>query len=89
MPQGIEPPHPSSYRQRSYRRLPDLKSCSFEVRVEESDLWISGVKLDIESGVNLFLITLGYRENSIAPIHTGSPGGIMSLKMNRNSTRVG
>ena len=48
MPQGIEPPHPSSYRQRSYRRLPDLKSCSFEVRVEESDLWISGVKLDIE-----------------------------------------
>jgi multicomponent Na+:H+ antiporter subunit C len=33
----------------------------------------------IESGVNLFLITLGYRENSIAPIYTSSPGGIMSL----------
>ncbi|MBN2602789.1 MAG: cation:proton antiporter subunit C [Candidatus Thermoplasmatota archaeon] len=33
----------------------------------------------IESGVNLFLITLGYREGSIAPIYTSSPGGIMSL----------
>ena len=33
----------------------------------------------IQSGVNLFLITLGYRENSIAPIFTSSPGGIMSL----------
>ncbi|MCD6399812.1 cation:proton antiporter subunit C [candidate division WOR-3 bacterium] len=32
----------------------------------------------IENGVNLFLITLGYRENSIAPIYTASPGGIMS-----------
>ncbi|MBN2065670.1 MAG: cation:proton antiporter subunit C [Candidatus Thermoplasmatota archaeon] len=39
---------------------------------------VIGVTL-IESGVNLFLITLGYRENSIAPIYTGSPGGIMSL----------
>jgi multicomponent Na+:H+ antiporter subunit C len=33
----------------------------------------------IQSGVNLFLITLGYREGSIAPIYTSSPGGIMSL----------
>ena len=33
----------------------------------------------IESGVNLFLITLGYREGSIAPIYTSSPGGLMSL----------
>ena len=33
----------------------------------------------IESGVNLFLITLGYRGGSIAPIYTSSPGGIMSL----------
>jgi len=33
----------------------------------------------IESGVNLFLITLGYREGSIAPIYTSSPGGIMAL----------
>jgi multicomponent Na+:H+ antiporter subunit C len=33
----------------------------------------------IESGVNLFLITLGYREGSIAPIFTSSPGGVMSL----------
>jgi multicomponent Na+:H+ antiporter subunit C len=33
----------------------------------------------IECGVNLFLITLGYRENSTAPIYTSSQGGIMSL----------
>jgi len=33
----------------------------------------------IESGLNLFLITLGYREGSISPIHTSSPGGIMAL----------
>jgi multicomponent Na+:H+ antiporter subunit C len=30
----------------------------------------------IESGVNLFLITLAYREDSIAPIFTSLPGGI-------------
>jgi len=39
---------------------------------------IIGVTL-IESGVNLFLITLGYRKGSIAPIYTNSPGGIMAL----------
>ena len=39
---------------------------------------IIGITL-IESGVNLFLITLGYRKESIAPIYTSSPGGIMSL----------
>ena len=39
---------------------------------------VIGITL-IESGVNLFLITLGYREKSIAPIHTGNPEGIMSL----------
>ena len=39
---------------------------------------VIGITL-IESGVNLFLITLGYRENSIAPIYTSSPGGIMTL----------
>lgn len=33
----------------------------------------------IQSGVNLFLITLGYREGSTAPIFTSSPGGIMSM----------
>ena len=33
----------------------------------------------IESGVNLFLITLGYRKGSIAPIYTSSPGGVMAL----------
>lgn len=39
---------------------------------------IIGITL-IESGVNLFLITLGFREDSTAPIYTNSPGGIMSL----------
>jgi multicomponent Na+:H+ antiporter subunit C len=39
---------------------------------------IIGITL-IESGVNLFLITLGFRENSTAPIYTSSPGGLMSL----------
>jgi len=29
----------------------------------------------IESGVNLFLITLGYREGGVAPIYTGLPAG--------------
>lgn len=29
----------------------------------------------IESGVNLFLITLGYREGSVAPIFTNLPEG--------------
>ena len=33
----------------------------------------------IGNGVNLFLITLGYREGSVAPIYTSSPGGIMAL----------
>ena len=35
----------------------------------------------IESGVNLFLITLGYRENSLAPIYTSSPNpdGVMAM----------
>ncbi len=48
MSKGVDLPHPSSYRQRSYRRLADLESYSFAVRVEESDLWISGLKSDIE-----------------------------------------
>jgi len=39
---------------------------------------VIGITL-IESGVNLFLITLGYREGSIAPIYTSSPEGIMAL----------
>ncbi len=39
---------------------------------------IIGITL-IESGVNLFLITLSFRENSTAPIYTSSPGGTMSL----------
>jgi len=39
---------------------------------------VIGITL-IESGVNLFLITLGYREGSTAPIYTLSPGGLMSM----------
>jgi len=40
---------------------------------------VIGITL-IESGVNLFLITLGYRENSIAPIyHAGDKTSVMSL----------
>jgi len=39
---------------------------------------IIGIAL-IESGVNLFLITLGFRSDSTAPIYTSSDGGIMSL----------
>jgi len=35
---------------------------------------VIGITL-IESGVNLFLITLGYRENSVAPIFTSLPPG--------------
>lgn len=38
---------------------------------------IIGISL-IESGVNLFLITLGYREGSVAPIWTSYPGGVMA-----------
>jgi multisubunit Na+/H+ antiporter MnhC subunit len=39
---------------------------------------IIGITL-IQSGVNLFLITLGYRRGSTAPIYTSTPGGVMSL----------
>jgi multicomponent Na+:H+ antiporter subunit C len=39
---------------------------------------VIGITL-IESGVNLFLITLGFRADSTAPIYTSSPGGLMSL----------
>ena len=33
----------------------------------------------LASGVNLFLITLGYREGGVAPIYTHTPAGIMVL----------
>lgn len=36
---------------------------------------IIGISI-IESGANLFLITLGYRTGSVAPIYTASPAGI-------------
>lgn len=39
---------------------------------------VIGITL-IESGVNLFLITLGYRTGSVAPIYTSSPGGLMAF----------
>jgi len=33
----------------------------------------------LASGINLFLITLGYREGGVAPIYTNVPAGIMVL----------
>jgi len=39
---------------------------------------VIGITL-IESGVNLFLITLAYREDSVAPIYHGSGMRLMSL----------
>ena len=33
----------------------------------------------LESGINLFLVTLGYREAGIAPIYTNAPEGVMVL----------
>ncbi|MCD6293288.1 MAG: UPF0280 family protein [Deltaproteobacteria bacterium] len=42
MSKGGVQPHPSSYRQRCYRQPQDFGGGSFEVRIEESDLWISG-----------------------------------------------
>lgn len=33
----------------------------------------------LQAGVNLFLITLGYREAGIAPIYTNAPEGVMVL----------
>jgi len=38
---------------------------------------VIGITL-IESGVNLFLITLGYREGSVAPIFTGASDEVTS-----------
>ncbi len=39
---------------------------------------VIGITL-IQSGVNLFLITLSYRQDSVAPIYTSAPTRIMSL----------
>jgi multicomponent Na+:H+ antiporter subunit C len=39
---------------------------------------IMGVSL-IESAVNLFLVSVGYREGSVAPIFTSAPAGEMAL----------
>ena len=39
---------------------------------------VIGITL-IESGVNLFLITLAFRQDSIAPIYSGSGSRLMSL----------
>ncbi|MDH7509472.1 MAG: cation:proton antiporter subunit C [Methanolinea sp.] len=33
----------------------------------------------LESAVNLFLVSLGYREGGIAPIYTNAPEGLMVL----------
>ncbi len=39
---------------------------------------VIGISL-IESGVNLFLVSLGYREGGIAPIYTNAPSTYMVL----------
>lgn len=39
---------------------------------------VMGLSL-VESGVNLFLVSLGYREDGIAPIFTGAPEGTMVM----------
>jgi multisubunit Na+/H+ antiporter MnhC subunit len=41
---------------------------------------VIGITL-IESGVNLFLITLAFREDSIAPIYRGSGSRIMDMSL--------
>ena len=48
MSKGVVRPHPSSYRQRSYRPQ-NFEGGSFEVRIEESDLWISCLNSDLGS----------------------------------------
>ncbi len=49
MSKGAGRPHPSSYRRRSYRRPQNFGGHSFEVRIGESDLWISGKTPELES----------------------------------------
>jgi multicomponent Na+:H+ antiporter subunit C len=39
---------------------------------------VIGISL-VESGVNLFLVSLGYREGGIAPIYTNAPSTYMVL----------
>ncbi len=46
MSKGDESQHPSRYRQRRYRQSAESADFSFEVRVDESDLWISGLNQD-------------------------------------------
>ncbi len=80
MSKGGESLHPSRYRQRSYRRATAADDFFFEVRVEESDLWISGVKPDLEplvydrllhyrSSLNAFLQRHPEWRDSLVPIN--------------------
>ena len=39
---------------------------------------VMGISI-LTSGVNLFLVALGYREGGVAPIYTNAPDGIMVL----------
>lgn len=39
---------------------------------------VMGISI-LASGINLFLITLGYREGGVAPVYTHAPQGIMVL----------
>ena len=41
---------------------------------------VMGISI-LGSAVNLFLITLGYREGGVAPIYTHAPDGVMVLQV--------
>ncbi|MBN2808310.1 MAG: UPF0280 family protein [Deltaproteobacteria bacterium] len=72
-------PHPSHYRRRSYRQAAGAGDFSFEVRVEESDLWISGLQTEYRSlayerllyyrnGLKVFLQRHPEWQDSLAPM---------------------
>lgn len=57
-----------------------LVGIAFYIIVSQRNLikLVMGISI-LASGVNLFLITLGYREGGVAPIYTHTPAEIMVL----------
>ncbi len=57
-----------------------LVGISFYIILSQRNLIkvVMGISI-LASAVNLFLITLGYREGGVAPIYTHAPGEIMVL----------
>lgn len=57
-----------------------LIGISFYIIMSQRNLikLVMGVSI-LASSVNLFLITLGYREGAVAPIYTHAPKGAMAL----------